>query len=190
MTLEELAAATGASRADAERFVGPLTEGMLRFSITTPLEKAALCATISVESVKLTKTEESFYYKDAQRLANIYKRVFHGDATKAAPYVRNSAALSKLLYDGFHGRGLIQLTWQSNYLKYGKVLGFDYVSNPSLVAEPWHAAMTACAYFTESGCRSPANKNDMDGVTRLVNPAMMHAAERRAQFIVAKRVFL
>lgn len=185
MTSDKLAAATGATNADAARFVGPLSEAMLRFKILHPNDKACFLATLAVESRSLSTTTEDLYYKDAQRLANIYKRVFHGDAAKAAPYTRSSAKLGQLLYQGYWGRGLIQLTWLANYQKYGDILGFDYVGHPTLVAEPWHAAHTAAAFWHENDCHTPALTLDMTEVTRKINPALMHLPERKAALVVA-----
>jgi putative chitinase len=36
----------------------------------------------------------------------------------------------------FYGRGFVQLTWKENYLKMGRKLGFDFVSDPDKVMEP------------------------------------------------------
>jgi hypothetical protein len=40
----------------------------------------------------------------------------------------------------YYGRGYVQLTWRDNYLKMGKKLGFDFVSNPDKVMDPKIAA--------------------------------------------------
>jgi putative chitinase len=184
MTPEKLSKATGASLEDASKYYLHLEEGMALFGIRTPMQRAALIATVDVESGNLSSVEESFYYKDAVRLAGIFPRVFHSDPARAAPYVRNHEKLGHLLYpDGFWGRGLIQLTWLDNYSMAGKALGFNYVNNPKLVTEPWHAAMTACWYFYAKHCVEPASIGDMDLVTERVNgPKKMHLAERKAAF--------
>lgn len=184
LTPETLSKATGASLDDARKYYLHLEEGMHLYNIRTPMQRAAFIGTVDVESASLSSIEESFYYKDAVRLAGIFPRVFHGDPARAAPYVRNHDALGKLLYpDGFWGRGLIQLTWHDNYLAAGKALGFDYVNNPKLLLEPWHAAMTAAWYFFSHHCIEPAAVGDMDVVTERVNgPKKMHLAERKAAF--------
>lgn len=38
-------------------------------------------------------------------------------------------------YFPYYGRGYVQLTWQSNYEKYGRILGIDLVNNPDLAME-------------------------------------------------------
>lgn len=186
MTFDELAKAASASPANALKYAPPMTEAMLRFGITTKNQKAMFVAQCAIESMNLSKVEESLYYKDAQRVANMYSRIFKGNAAKAQPYTRNHSAMSELLYQGYHGRGLIQLTWLDNYIQCGKYLGFDYVNNPNLLLEPWHAAMSAAWYFTiKTNCLTPADAGNVDAVTKLINPAMMHAEERRDQFKVA-----
>jgi len=40
----------------------------------------------------------------------------------------------------YYGRGFVQLTWRDNYLKMGRKLGFDFVSNPDKVMDPKIAA--------------------------------------------------
>lgn len=41
---------------------------------------------------------------------------------------------------GFYGRGFVQLTWEANYQKMGKVLGVNLVANPDLALKPQYAA--------------------------------------------------
>ena len=158
---------------------------MVRFDICSLQRQAAFLATVAVESAHLGKMEEDLYYKDPARLARIYPRAFK-NAAAAVPYVRNPQGLSELLYKGHHGRGLIQLTWRRNYERAGEALGYDYVGNPALVAEPKHAALTAAWYWHDAKCNDPADRGDMTEVTRRVNgPALMHLAERKAQYEIA-----
>jgi putative chitinase len=152
---------------------------------------AAFIATIRVESNNLQDIEEGLYYKSELRLATIFRRVFDVNKNKqidgpdieaARPYVRNPKELSKILYGGFHGRGLIQITWRANYESYGRSVGQDFLTNPDRMLEPEHALKSACWFFKDKKCYIPADLGSMDGVTKIVNPAMMHAAERRAAF--------
>lgn len=184
-TVEQLAAATSAPYGNAQQHQPHLEAAMARFDITGRLRGAAFLATVAIESGHLSKVEEDLYYKDAARLASIYPRAFK-DAAAAAPYARNPKGLGDLLYKGYWGRGLIQLTWSANYLRASEALGYDYVGNPALVAEPKHAALTAAWYWHDAGCNAPADKGDMTEVTRRVNgPRLMHLAERKAQYEIA-----
>lgn len=182
MDAATIADCTGASMANAIRFAEPLTEAMDRFQINSDRRQAAFLATVAIESQNLSKVEEGLYYKDPERLAKIYPRAFK-NASEAAPFARNPASLGKLLYGGFWGRGLIQMTWEKNYRAAGLALGFDYISQPDLVLQPEHAALTAGWFWDSNKCNVPADREDMTGVTRIVNgPALMHLAERIEQF--------
>ena len=184
-TVEQLAAATSAPYGNAQTYHQPLLDAMGRFDICSLQRQAAFLATVAVESAHLSAVEEGLYYKDASRLARIYPRAFKSMAD-AEPYARNPKGLSELLYNGMHGRGLVQLTWRKNYERAGESLGYDYVGNPALVTTPKHAALTAAWYWHDAKCNDPADKGDMTEVTRRVNgPALMHLAERKAQYETA-----
>lgn len=187
MTFDQLAKAASATAANALKYADHLTEGFERYAITTHKQRAMCVAQIAVESNYLAAVEESLYYKDAQRVANIYWRVFQGNAAKAAPYVRNHKGLSDLLYKGLHGRGLKQLTLLENYEAYSRETGIDYVSNPDLLLRNRDAAMSACWYFGKyRDCRALADKDDVVGVTRLVNgKALMGLDKRTIQYQIA-----
>ena len=184
-TVEQLAAATTAPYGNAQTYHQPLLDAMGRFDICSLQRQAAFLATVSVESARLSSPEESLYYKDPDRLARIYPRAFK-NAAAAVPYARNPQGLSELLYKNYHGRGLLGLTWRRNYERASEALGFDYVGNPPLVATPKHAALTAAWFWHDTKCNDPADKGDMTEVTRRVNgPALMHLAERKAQYEIA-----
>lgn len=188
MTFDQLAKAASATPANALKYASILTEGFDKYAIGTQRQRAMCVAQIAVESINLSTVEESLYYKDAQRMANMYYRVFKGDAKKAEPYLRNHKAMSALLYPGgYHGRGLKQLTLIENYQAYSKETGIDFVSNPDLLLLPYHAAMSACWYFGKfRDCRALADKDDVVGVTRLVNGvALLGLKEREAQYKIA-----
>ncbi len=190
MTPEDLARATESSLADAQKYCGPLEAAMAQYDITSQRQRAAFIGgTIAIESMHLTHVEESLYYKDAQRTANIYKRVFKGDPAKAEPYLKNSAKLGQLLYQGYWGRGLIQLTWLDNYKAFRDATGIDVVSNPDLLLTPANAALSAAWFWHVKDCNGPADEGDMDEVTVRVNGvAKMHLAERKAGYALAMTV--
>lgn len=178
ITLAQLQACTGATEANAERYLEPLNLAMEYGSINTPQRIAAFLATIAVESGSLRAVEEGLFYRSAERLAMIFPRTFK-DADDAEACVGNPAELSKRLYNGFHGRGLIQLTWERNYRACGDSLGEDFVSDPKKLTEPKYAAMSAAWFWMTNGCNQPADEGDMDRVTRIVNgPAKLHLKER------------
>lgn len=188
MDAATLAECTDATMADAIKYADPLTLAMAAFEIDTPKRQAAFLATVSVESMRLSKVEEGLYYKDPQRLVKIFPRVFKSYA-QAEPYAKNPSALSEILYGGYHGRALLQLTWEKNYQAAADALAYDYVNNPDLLLEPEHAAMVSAWFWKTNGCNEPADRGDMRAVTRIVNgPAMMHLEERIEQYEKALKV--
>ena len=182
LTIDEIARACGADRKFAIPYTDYLNQAMAKFEINTPRRVSAFLATVAIESNHLMAAEEGLYYKEATRLLAIYPRAFK-TAQAAAPYARNPKGLSELLYNGYHGRGLIQLTWKKNYEVAGEALGQDYVRHPEMLLQPKHAALTAAWYWKTNGCNEAADRGDMSDVTRRVNgPARLHLAERVAQF--------
>jgi len=185
MDADTLARCTGATRADAERYAWHLTDAMARFAIDdNSMRTACFLGQCGVESDNLTSMQEGLNYTTADRLRFIFPSLFvaaKGGRYQAEDYVRNPKGLSALKYKGYHGRGLIQLTWAETYLAASKDLGFDYVARPELVLEPMHAALTACWFFAKhKPCLAPADLGDVKEVTRLVNPALLKLAERQA----------
>lgn len=186
MDVETLARCTGATLTNASIFAGPLSAAMALHAIDNPRRQAAFLATVSIESAKLTATEEDLYYRDSGRLARIYPRAFKtGD--EAMPYTCNPKALGEKLYGGkWWGRGLIQITWEANYKRASEALGRDYLANPDLVKEPSDAALTAAWFWRDAGCNELADAGNMTGITRKVNgPALVHLSERENQYIRA-----
>lgn len=168
--------------ADAERFTPWMNNAMVQFEIDSPNRVAAFLANVSIESARLGKTKEDLYYRDPARLVSIYPRAFKtiGDAV---PYTKNSKALGDLLYKGYSGRGCLMLTWRENYQAASNALGFDYVSEPELVEQPEHAALTAAWFWASAGCNTAADRGDMGDVRRRVNgPRRLHLAETVALF--------
>ncbi len=176
----QLQAATDSTPANAEKYLAHLNTGMARFGIDDHIRIASFLATVQIESARLSTCEESLYYTSAERLAKIYPRLFK-TAKDAEPYVRNHQALSQALYDGYHGRGLIQLTWKRNYEACSKGLGVDFVAEPTLLLTPEYAALSACWFWATNGCNEVAD--DMERVTEIVNgKAKMHLHERMGAF--------
>ncbi len=177
LSMKEIARATESSVENAALYHPHLNAAMSRFEITTPARVAAFLATVSIESAKLSKVEEDLYYKDAERLASIYPRAFKS-TLEAAPYVKNPTKLGTLLYNGYHGRGLIQLTWLRNYQAASIALHLDCVANPDLLKQPQHAAMSAAWFWTSNGCNAAADQKDAPEFRRLINgKARMHLME-------------
>ena len=182
ITLNYLETATGSNTANAQKYLEPLNATMDRFDINDHKRRSAFLATVGIESAHLTAVEEGLYYTDPNRLVAVFRRAFP-DVASALPYVRNPAALSQKLYNGCHGRGLIQLTWESNYRACGNALGVDFVKNPQLLTQPMYAALSAGWFWSTHGCNEAADRGSMNEVTLHVNgPAKMALQERQDQW--------
>jgi putative chitinase len=81
-----------------------------------------------------------------------------------------------LRYYPWHGRGYVQLTWQTNYIRAGKKLDLDLITDPDRVMEPFIAAQILVVgsmegWFTGKGLDSYINKTRTDYVEarRVIN---------------------
>ena len=190
MDANTLAACTSSPIALASRYAAHLAPALVRFDINTDERIASFLANVAIETRYLQAVEEDLNYTTSDRLRLIFPSLFvaaRGGKYMADNFKRNPEALSRLKYLGFHGRGLMHLTWQATYKEAGFALGFDYVSNPALVMEPEHACLTACWFWAAyKNLNVLADACDMYGIRRLVNgPACLGLVEVKAQRLVA-----
>lgn len=188
LTPELLAEITRAEIGDAYHYFDAILLTLDVYEINTINRVAGFLATISVESARLTKFEEGLYYKDPVRLAGIFRRVFDLNKDKkispeevenAKKFCKNPKALSMILYNGYHGRGPIQITWEKNYRAYSEDSGRDVIANPDLLLEPEIGFDSAGWFWYINGCNEAADRDSMFEMTTIVNgPARMHLAER------------
>lgn len=189
LTLDQFAKACGAKPEVAARYFDHAVATMARYRVETPAQVAAYCATMSVETARLTAMEESLYYRDAERVARLYRRIFDLDEDgkigpeeieAARPYTRNSKGLSMRLYAGYHGRGGCMLTWEKNYAHHSELLGLPLLDRPELLLEPEYAMLIMGSFWDSINANAVAH--DMSEVTRRVNgPRRLHLTERIAQ---------
>lgn len=173
---------TGATRANAERYVVHLADGMNRFRIHSVNAMSCFLGQLPIESENLAKVEEDLFYKTPDRLREIFPGLFVHGGYRAEDYVRNPRALSMLRYKGFHGRGLMQVTWEDAYIAAGRALSADYRGNPELLLQPEHAALSACWVFAVfKDCLPAAERGDVYDITGRINgKARLKLAERKA----------
>jgi putative chitinase len=204
--------AAGISPTQAKLFADPLSAACALYNISTPLRIAALVAQCRVESGGFAHLEEDLYYRDAERVANLFRTAFDAnrdgkispeEIKAAVPYVRNAKALASKAYanrfgngneasgDGwlYRGRGLIGTTFKANYQAAEKAIGRPYTAQPDLLAQPTDACLTACHYFASRDCNAMADVGNIMGITRAINPGMAAADERAQNFFEARRAF-
>lgn len=188
-TLDQFAVATGSTEENANLYYPWAVQACERFHIEEPPELAAFFAHMAIETARLTAMQEDLYYRDAERVAKIFRRVFdtnkdkiisHDEIVAARPYCRMPKELSLKLYGGYHGRGGLMLTWERNYAAQTLKLGHDYLHNPALVMAPEHAMLTAASFWDDVRGNDVAHNMD-ESTLRVNGPARLHLAERIAQ---------
>jgi predicted chitinase len=60
-------------------------------------------------------------------------------ATPSQPTIYNLQ--NRYWYSGYYGRGLVQLTWRSNYQEMGELLNINLVGDPNLALDPYYASL-------------------------------------------------
>ncbi|WMC11772.1 hypothetical protein PU634_05235 [Oceanimonas pelagia] len=172
-----------------------LEKQMAASGITDPAEQAMFMAQMDHESGGMTSLEESFNYRNADRLMAV-----SATARKKGPKAVQAAidqgpeAVAELMYGGrmgntepgdgykFRGRGFTQLTGRNNYEAASKDLGIDLVNNPDMAADPEVAAKIATWYWQQRpGLSDAAKRGDVEEVTRKINGGTNGLADRKAK---------
>jgi len=185
----------------ATKWVDPLNSAMDEFEINTSERAAMFLAQLAHESAGFAITEESLFYKSADRLRAVWPRRF-GEMSdqEVAPYVRAPYQLASFIYadrmgngdeasgDGwrFRGRGLIQLTGRTNYTAMSQALGVDLVNEPDLAAMPAEAARIAGRYWWTQDCNALADVGDFEGITKRINGGLVGQADRVAKLEIIR----
>lgn len=162
ITIDTLKSTTGASDANANKFLPYVNSAMKKYSINTPARILAFLSQIGHESGHLKYTEElasGSAYEGRSDLGN----------TKAGDGVK------------YKGRGAIQITGKSNYTAVGKALGIDAVNNPELLAQPKYALEASAWWWKKHGLNEIADK--MDVGKDITDPANQQAYKKITQII-------
>jgi predicted chitinase len=78
---------------------------------------------------------------------------------------------ANLRYYPWYGRGFIQLTWESNYARYGTMIQRDLLTDPDIAMQADVAALVMAAYFWDRGVADACNNGQWAEVRRLVQGA-------------------
>lgn len=192
-------------------FVSVLEAAMARFRITSPVRQAAFIAQCGHESQQLTKLSESLYYKDAERVARMFKygfdlnrngRVDPAEVEDAKGYLRNSEKMANRVYGGrmgngpeasgdgyrYRARGLIGITGRDMYRLCGQALGLPLLERPELLEQPEYAALSAAWFWWDRGLNDLADAGLFDGISRIINGGDNGREDRRELWAKAKAV--
>ena len=82
----------------------------------------------------------------------------------------------------YKGRGFIQLTGRDNYRKAGAQLGLPLEKHPEMVEDPKIAAQVAVWFWKHRVQPNVDNFNDVNAVTKMINPGMRGLEDRQDNF--------
>ena len=148
------------------------------YDIDTPQRVAAFLAQCAHESGGFDAVNENLNYS-AAGLRKIFGKYFPG--TLAESYARQPEKIASRVYadrmgngneaskEGwkYRGAGYIQMTGKDNYIKLGKFLGVDLVSNPELVATKYPLA-SAAFFFDVNNVWKVCDLGSSDDVVKQV----------------------
>ncbi|MBD9616781.1 glycoside hydrolase family 19 protein [Pseudomonas sp. PDM07] len=192
-------------------FVPALGIAMARFDITSPVRQAAFIAQCGHESQHLTKLSESLYYRDAERVARLFKygfdlnrngRVDPAEIEDAMGYLCNSEKLGNRVYAGrmgngpeasgdgyrYRARGAIGITGRDMYRLCGKALGLPLIDQPELLERPEYAALSAAWFWWDRGLNELADAGLFDRISTIINGGDNGREDRRGLWARAKAV--
>jgi predicted chitinase len=161
-----------------------------------------------VECGGFTAFRESLIYSSGDRLWSIYPSALKAGLHRMYPawtsqqietyskthLINNDTGLGEVLfgesdYPGvdYRGRGLLHMTWFATYQDYKQASGIDVISDPSKVQNDSYAASDSSGWFWSTrSINAPADRNDVKGVTKIINPALKDFTRRKD---AAKRAF-
>ena len=168
----------------------PLTTTFTSFGIDDVKKQAAFIGQCSHECNRFKTLEENLNYRP-ETLQKLFGHKFKPE--EFAIYAHNSEKIANRIYanrmgnrdessgDGwkFHGRGCIQLTGHDNYWHFGQAVNQDFVKgDPSLVATPMYAALSAGWFWKTHGCNELAEAQNWEGLTKRINGGIFGLEER------------
>ena len=88
----------------------------------------------------------------------------------------------------FKGRGGFQTTGRTNYETYGADINQDLVAHPELAADPSVAFLTAADYWNRNGLSAPADRGDINAISKAINGGTNGQEVRQQDYEQAKKV--
>ena len=172
-------------------WIPAINDTFAKFGIATPEQQGAFIGQCSHECNNFKTLEENLNYKP-ETLTKLWPQRFPPDVAQA--YAHQPERIANKVYanrcgnrdeqsgDGwrFHGRGAIQLTFHDNYYHCGQALDVDFVNNPTLLATPKYAALSAGWFWNTHNCNALAAAKDWTALTKKINGGTFGLDERVA----------
>jgi len=182
------------------KWLDPINETFDKYDISTPERQAAFIGQCQHESANFKILEENLHYK-AESLMRVWANRFP-TIEIANEYANNPEKIANKVYadrmgngdeasgDGwnYHGRGLIQLTGKTNYGNCGSDLGVDFIGDPSRVADPEYAALSAGWFWNTHNLNEFADSKDYTTMTKRINGGTLGLDDRIAHINKALEV--
>lgn len=207
LTAEIICAGTGCTASLANSYLGIIQAACDQGQINTRSRIAAFLANVGVESDGLTASAENLNYS-AQGLANTWpsRYAVNKNAIPKIPndlankLARQAQAIANNTYanrmgngdeasgDGwkYRGFGWIQTTGKTNQEAVLTALGLP-LSDPSILAQPVYAALSAAYYWQKNGCNELADKDMFSQTVKVVNGQLPCDANKGAVRIARYR---
>jgi len=150
------------------------------FEVNTRQRIAAFISQVAHESNEYSILQENLFYHSADRLMQVWPRIFHSVDT-AKPYTENPAGLANFVYanrngngneasgDGWNYRGRfgIQRTGRNNYQRFMDATGINVIDHPELLLVPEYGVMSDLLFWKDNNLNNYAD--DVLAVSRGVN---------------------
>lgn len=196
-----LLAAVKASNLTAARVAPVLDEACLKNDLWSVNGVTIFVAQLSHESAHFEAMSENLNYKP-EGLLSVFgsSRITREQALKYGRTGSSKAdqeAIANIVYGGewgrknlgntevgdgwkFRGGGPLQLTGRANYQAYADFKGISLDEAAESVRTLEGGIDAAIWFWYDKKCVNPAWKGEIDKVTRIINPGMLGAADRRS----------
>lgn len=162
--------AVGLSAADADPLVSPLTTACAEFDIMSDLRRAHFIGQLTHESDHFRTTEEYASGKNYEGRLDL-GNTDPGDGAK------------------YKGHGWIMVTGKSNHMAMARHFGIPFESIVAWLMTYEGAARSAGFFWYSRSCNAWADKDDVEGVTRIINGGLNGLAQRVEYVSAVKRAF-
>ena len=149
------------------------------YGINTPLRLSHFMAQIEHESGLKPISENLNYSEDG--LLNTFGKYFNKTTSKM--YARKPEKIANRVYANrmgngnessgegwkYRGRGFIQITGKHNYFRLANDTDIDCLKNPDLLLQEPNAMISALWFWDLKKLNKLADKDDLKGITRLIN---------------------